>query len=594
MRMKSSFLSKLLLTYLIVAIIPLICIITILFSLKWKVGKQEMQSRIDYTAKQLNVQLESIRDAMSFISLDVISNEQFVSSAVGLTYDSSSYYERTNYYLTMVSIIGSYSYTSSAYQIIFFNDDGYYMTNEDYNRQYNYAYRLDDGILDNYDWIHTARTNYGKEIFLPVSDGVLPNVDTEVFSLVRAVRSPGKVVGYLAIQISGESLLQLWKEEEMQDIDIMIWCGEDILYKSEDFPYHKAGIEDIQLLEAELGRNHLVSTSYEDDSHICVMTTISMENVLRMNGRDFAFTGMVVVSVIVLTLVMIFVFSHRMSKPLIYVTKKMQDTTVRNLSDKDAEMMNAPFREVQILYSEFYRMRQRLDGMIENEIALMTLQTKERLNYLQAQINPHFLYNTLNIIGIMGLDVGDNRIYNSCQMLSRVLKYSMTEKESAFATFEEEIRNTEMYLNLMKLRFEDKLSFAIECDTDMRSLKTIRIILQPFVENIFEHGFDAEHTDLDIWIRGYVKDGKWHILIRDNGAGMDEKSLYIMKKEIAEAIAKAKSPGRFIEENANIGIKNTLIRLALFYGEDFRYSINNISFGGFLVTLEGGEGGPIV
>lgn len=594
MKKKSSFLSRLLLTYLIAAILPLICVIGILFRLKWKAGEQEMQSTADYAAELLDVQLESIRNTMSFISLDIMSNEAFVSSAVGLTYSGNSLYERSNYYKTLVSAVSSYSYTSSSYRIVFFNEEGYYLTNEGYNRRYNHTYRLPEGFLEDYDWIETARTNYGKEILLPISDTVLPNVDTEGISLVRSVRSPGKVVGYLAIQLSGESLRQLLEVGELYGIEIMILCDEEVLYQSGDFPWQADTVEDIAALETLLGREHLVSAAYQKDSPIRVIATVSMEDVFRRNKDDFALTAIVVIFVVALTVAVIFLFAHMLSNPLTLLTKNMQDTTVRNLKDTPVEADSAPFREVQILYSEFARMRQRLERMIDNEITLMTLQTKERLRYLQAQIHPHFLYNTLNSIGIMGMDVGDDRIYNSCRMLADVLKYAITEKESAFADFEEEFENTERYLELMKLRFEDKLSFAIECEEEMKPMRTLKMILQPFVENIFEHGFDAAHTKLSILVRGYVTGETWHVCIRDNGAGMEEYALFKMKEEIAEAIAKAATLGSPIEENPNIGVKNTLIRLSLFYGADFQYSINNIASGGFLVTLEGREGGQFV
>ena len=127
------------------------------------------------------------------------------------------------------------------------------------------------------------------------------------------------------------------------------------------------------------------------------------------------------------------------------------------------------------------------------------------------------------------------------------------------------------------------------CEEEVKKQKTLRIVLQPFVENIFEHGFDASHRELSIVIRGYIRNGNWIISIMDNGAGMPEKALEEMKLEIAERIKQAKSPEP-LRENENIGIKNTLVRMALYYGDSFRYSVNNLAGGGFIVTLEGKEG----
>ena len=133
MKKKGSFLSKLLLTYSIAALLPLFCITAVLFRLKWNATKQEMQSAVDYTGELLGVQLESIRNTMSFISLDLLSNEKFLTAAKGLNDSESSAYENANNYSTLARAISSYSYSSSSYRIVFFSDEGYFMTNEGYN-----------------------------------------------------------------------------------------------------------------------------------------------------------------------------------------------------------------------------------------------------------------------------------------------------------------------------------------------------------------------------------------------------------------------------------------------------------------------------
>ncbi len=589
---KNSFLSRLLLTYLVAALIPLFCIIGILFHLKWDAGKQEMQRTADYTAELLSIQLESVWNTMSFISLDIVSHGEFVAAAVGLTYENTSSYEKSRCYNTLVGAISAYPYVSSSYRVVFFNEEGYFMTNERYNRAYDYTYRLPEGCLEQYGWIGTARNNYGKEIMLPVSSEALPNTATEGFSLVRSVRDPGSVVGFLAVQLTGDSLTQLLCVGELYDIDIMISRGSDIIYRSEGFPAYAAESlgEDRGALLPALRQNYLVSSVLREDSDIQVTAVISMETVLRQMRADFMLIGLIAVFVTLLTLIMIYVFARRMSAPLILFTKKMKDTTVRNLLEDSDDRSKAPFHEVQLLYDEFSRMRGRLEVMIENEIALTALQSKERLRYLQSQINPHFLYNTLNMIGIMGAETGDMRIYNSCQMLSAVLKYAVTDKESDSATFGEEFDNTEMYLKLMKLRFEDRLEFGLECHPDLKERRTLRITLQPFVENIFEHAFDAGHTKLTVSVKGTVVSDKWSIVIQDDGAGMPEKELQALAQEIENGIRGSALSGNSVQEEIHIGIRNTLVRMSLFYGDSFRYSIDNVPSGGFRVTLEGGWG----
>ena len=220
-----------------------------LFWLKWQSGKRELQNTVNYAAELLDVQLEAIRDTMSFISLNIISNEEFIPAAEGLMHRENSSYAKASDYAVMVGAISSYSYNNASYRIVFFNDEGCYMTNEAYNRSYNYTYRLPDGFLKDYGWTETARSNYGGEILLPISDHVLPNVTEKGLALVRSVRNPGKVVGFLGVQLSEENFSQLLEVGELYGIELMIVYENSVLYRSEGFPYCGMEIQDVSALK---------------------------------------------------------------------------------------------------------------------------------------------------------------------------------------------------------------------------------------------------------------------------------------------------------------------------------------------------------
>lgn len=143
-----------------------------------------------------------------------------------------------------------------------------------------------------------------------------------------------------------------------------------MLYQSEGFPWSEESVTDVRGLCGGLEKEYLTSSSQTQDSPLCVVTIVSKSDILHKNWGDFAVIGITGISVAVLTFGVIMLFAHMMSSPLTAFTRKMQDTTVRNLHEESFEIEQIPFREIQILYTEFFRMRQRLDTMIENEIAL--------------------------------------------------------------------------------------------------------------------------------------------------------------------------------------------------------------------------------
>lgn len=572
---KNSFLSRLLLTYLVAALIPLFCIIGILFHLKWDAGKQEMQRTADYTAELLSIQLESVWNTMSFISLDIVSHGEFVAAAVGLTYENTSSYEKSRCYNTLVGAISAYPYVSSSYRVVFFNEEGYFMTNERYNRAYDYTYRLPEGCLEQYGWIGTARNNYGKEIMLPVSSEALPNTATEGFSLVRSVRDPGSVVGFLAVQLTGDSLTQLLCVGELYDIDIMISRGSDIIYRSEGFPAYAAESlgEDRGALLPALRQNYLVSSVLREDSDIQVTAVISMETVLRQMRADFMLIGLIAVFVTLLTLIMIYVFARRMSAPLILFTKKMKDTTVRNLLEDSDDRSKAPFHEVQLLYDEFSRMRGRLEVMIENEIALTALQSKERLRYLQSQINPHFLYNTFECIRGMALYHGKEDIAEITMALSNVFRFAI--KGNDIVSVEEEVNHILEYATIIEYRFMGKISIDVTADETVRKKKVFKLMLQPLVENAVFHGLEQKMTDglVDVTITS-PDDSHLCFVVEDDGCGIAPYKLKDILNQLDD-----------YENTSKVGLFNIYQRLKLFYEDQFTFRIDSEQGKGTRITI---------
>lgn len=582
-----SFMGRLLLSYLVIALIPIFVIMSILINLNIKSVKRDAQKNLDSVTALVSAQMEAVWNTMSFISLDIVADDEFMNAVKGLTYGNHTPYEEAKYYSAASNEICSYSYTSASYNIVFFNRKRLFMTSYGYNLAYSYQYRLPEDTLEELYWLELVLDNYGQTVLLPVSDSVLPNVDTEALTLVRAVRDPGNVIGFLAVQIDRKDLNRIFEMGSLSEMDFVMLYGDTVICRSEGFPLQEGRIEDVEGFLEKLKEGHIVSSKMQEASGIRMIMTADMGLIYDRAWEAVEIYVLEGIGILALTLAVIAVFSRQMSRPLVALTRQMQGMTLRNLNDRANERIFDRYSETKILYHEFTNMRQRLDVMINNEIMLKTLQSRERLHYLQSQINPHFLYNTLNIIGIMGADIGDDRIYDSCLKLSELLKYAIADKNRNTVTFYEEFKNIRLYLELMKLRFEDRLSYEIGCEEELGKRQILRLVLQPFVENVFEHSLDAEHPIVHISVTGRMEGDRWIIMVEDSGAGMPPEELRSMDEEIRRYLDDADLSRNHVSDNYGIGVKNTLVRLYLYYGGDFSFRLENREDGGFRVLLTG-------
>ena len=214
-----------------------------------------------------------------------------------------------------------------------------------------------------------------------------------------------------------------------------------------------------------------------------------------------------------------------------------------------------------------------------NEIAMREGTLQARLSALQMQINPHFVYNTLNIISAKSMESGNYDVIEICDQFAQMLRYS-TDTRSRTATMAEELENARYYLMLSKARYEDNLEFTIDVPENLTSLTVPKLTLQPLVENALSHGFNGANALRKLWITGHIEKARFILEIRDNGNGFSEDSLSRLRRQIEQVENNQLS---IQSGDGHIGLINTCLRLHYYSKGTMHMSIRNEN--GAVVTL---------
>lgn len=226
--------------------------------------------------------------------------------------------------------------------------------------------------------------------------------------------------------------------------------------------------------------------------------------------------------------------------------------------------------EIRELESVFKNMTLKLNSLIENIKDEKEKQRIAELSALQAQINPHFIYNTLDTISWMLLMKDDKETYEIIYALANFFRIALHGGMEVI-TIDKELSHLKNYLVIQKLRFPDKFEITYNIQDEILNLKMIKIILQPIVENAIKHGFDKMESGGKINVKGFLTDeGDIKFVVTDNGCGMDFDPI--------------KSPKKSKDSDSGYGILNINERLKLACGE--KYGLKFISSLGKGTTVE--------
>ena len=299
-----------------------------------------------------------------------------------------------------------------------------------------------------------------------------------------------------------------------------------------------------------------------------------------------SFTITMLVMMVLVSILYIWFMSNRLTKPIRSLREQIESSKLLDLGR--GWNHEGAYDELEALNRSYSGMIKRLSDSIVRENRIAQLNAQANFDALQAQVNPHFLYNTLNIISGRGLMNQDETLCSICDCLAAMLRYT-TDTKISKATLLDDLTHLETYIYLLKQRYEHKLEFNAAVDEAIHGQKIPKLLLQRLVENCVNHGFLNHEGVMRIEVRGYVENGWWYVSVRDNGDGFSGEALERLDLEFKtckeDILHNFKKPESGI---GGLGMVNIYASMLLIFKAEFLFRIGNGPDGGAVVLIGAG------
>lgn len=326
---------------------------------------------------------------------------------------------------------------------------------------------------------------------------------------------------------------------------------------------------------------------------------ISVENIggkkLTVNVRTIGYTGWKLVGVtgsaainvdsmkfrlFVLFVADLFLFllamvnayiSNRISNPISRLDNSVREIESGNL---DVEILPSGSYEVQHLGNSIRNMLSRIKVLMSDLVAEHNAKRKSEFDTLQSQINPHFLYNTLDIIVWMIENEKPDKAVSIVTALAKFFRISLS-KGKNIITVRDEVEHVRNYLMIQSMRFKNRFEYSIKVDDNVSDYSSLKLMLQPLVENAIYHGMEFMDGDGEIDVRVFKENDELYFTITDNGLGMSEDV-------VATLLSKDIVPSK---RGSGIGVKNVNERIKLYFGAEYGLFVESEPDEGTKITI---------
>jgi multi-sensor signal transduction histidine kinase len=293
---------------------------------------------------------------------------------------------------------------------------------------------------------------------------------------------------------------------------------------------------------------------------------------LGIDGIKFRFFVLFVADLFLFLLAMINAFiSDKISNPI-----KRLDGSVREIEsgNLDVEILPSGSYEVEHLGKSIKNMLGRIKVLMSDLVAEHNAKRKSEFDTLQSQINPHFLYNTLDIIVWMIENENSDKAVNIVTALAKFFRISLS-KGKNIITVKDEVEHVRNYLMIQNMRFKNRFEYSIDVDEKVLSYSSLKLMLQPLVENAIYHGMEFMDGDGEIDVKVFKEDNSLYFTITDNGLGMSEDMVEtLLSKDFVPS-----------KKGSGIGVKNVNERIKLYFGSEYGLKVESEPDEGTKITI---------
>lgn len=310
---------------------------------------------------------------------------------------------------------------------------------------------------------------------------------------------------------------------------------------------------------------------------ICHMTPMALIDAQLREYRSM--TIVVCIMIIILMIALIFFLYCTLLKPLTHIRRALKRVEDGDLSTRLGTTWTSEYQQI---FGQFNDMTEHLQLLIEREYELNLLNTKAEMKQMRYQINPHFLYNTYFNLRAMLIDEEYDQAIRLSDLMGRYLRY-ITVSSHDFAALGEELEHAVAYMQIQQIRFGSRIETQVDPLPDWaHDMEVPRLIVQPLIENAFEHGVKHQEGKCVIAIHFSRQDGAFRITVEDNGHSADD-ALITHVKELLEN-------GDSGEGAEGVALINIHKRLTILYGQGSGLFVSRSSLGGFCSEIRIMEG----
>lgn len=278
-------------------------------------------------------------------------------------------------------------------------------------------------------------------------------------------------------------------------------------------------------------------------------------------------------------IILSFIISKHLTEPITELSNIMHKNKSHKLVTTKKYLDRTD--EIGILYTEYNDMINEINTFIKESYQNRLITLDSQMKALEAQINSHFLYNTLESINSIAEIEGIESISIISKALGDMFRYAI-KTDSELVALEDELAHVTNYLEIQKIRYDDRFDYKFELPEELRKEKILKLILQPLVENSLYHGLEHKQGKGNVCIKGHLEKDIIFIEVTDNGLGVSPEEVNRINELLAQA-PKITDLGR--RNRTSIGVKNVHSRIQLYYGISFGLTFESKESAGTKVSI---------